>query len=161
MSRQRTAVHPVAVLAIAVCVLTACGQSTMPTERSIDVAARAQLRHDLHALAAALAGHRLARAHAALDSLDADAAAAHVAGKISATKFAQIRAAERRLNTDLERLTNRPAPTVTITSSAPAPADGGNGDDGKGHGDHGGDKGGAKGGAKGGGKGGAKGGKHG
>jgi acetylglutamate kinase len=53
---------------------------------------QAQLRNDLRILATAAAAHNVPAAQAALAALNADTAAAHAAGKLSASKLAQIRA---------------------------------------------------------------------
>jgi len=122
MSRP-TGTRSIAAAAV-ICFLAGCGSSAPPAT-SIDAAAQTQLRQDLHAVAKAIAGHHRARARAALAKLNADTAAAHAAGRVSDTRFADIQAAATSLATDLERHAHTPAPTVTVTTSAPVPPPGG------------------------------------
>jgi hypothetical protein len=99
--------------------VTACS-SGGKTNSSIDSSVQAQLRTDVTTLAAAAAAHNTAAAQAALTALDADAAAAHTAGKLSDSKLAQIRAVEAALQADLT--SSSPTTPAPITQS-PTPTD--------------------------------------
>lgn len=118
--------------------LTACASGS-PTTTAMDQAVQAQLRQDLRALASAAAAHSTPSAQAALAALNADAAAAHAAGKLSDTRLAQIRAAAVSVQADLTP-PSAPMPRATISvtpasSSPPARATPGGKHKGKGKGD--------------------------
>lgn len=131
-----------AVLLAAALVLAGCASSGQGRPNGIDSTVRQQLRNDLTTLATAASAHRRADAEAALSALDADAAAAHVAGKIDDISLSRIRAAAARVHADL--ITARTVtPTVTVPASSPPPKpsrpkkDNGGDKHGKGHGDGG------------------------
>jgi cell division septation protein DedD len=122
--------------------LTGCGSGAPPSPAGMSADVQAQLRNDLRILATAAAAHNVPAAQAALAAMNADTAAAHAAGKLSASKLAQIRAAAAAVAVDLTSAT--PSPTRT-TPATPTPTptrthDKGGGDGGgKGGGNGGGD----------------------
>ena len=97
--------------AAAAVALSACS-SAAPSAGGIDLAVREQLRQDLSTLATAVAGHHQQAARSALGGLDADANAAHAAGRLSDGRYAAIRTAARQLAADLV-----PAPTSSVTAT--------------------------------------------
>lgn len=97
---------------------TSCSGGAAMT--SMDPAVQAQLRTVVAALATDAAAHNTAAARAALATLDSDAAAAHTAGRLSDSKFLQIRATEAALQADFTA-SSAATPLPTSPGSTPAP----------------------------------------
>lgn len=139
MTRARLAGMSVAVGCVLLA-LTGCGGGPPPSPAGMNADVQAQLRNDLRILATAAAAHNVPAAQAALAALNADTAAAHAAGKLSASKLAQIRAPAAAVAVDLTTATPSPTRTTTPTPTPTRTHDKGGGDGGgHGGGDGGGD----------------------
>lgn len=99
--------------ALCAALLSGCGGSSRP----IDAGVQSQLRQDVSTLASDVAAHRMQQAQADWNSLNAELAAARTAGKISAGRFSEIRAAMDAVFADLQN----PAPAASSTSPSPTP----------------------------------------
>jgi hypothetical protein len=96
----------------------ACGGAGTPNDESVAIG---RLQHDLKIIDAAVTGHQLTAAQAALATLAADVSAQQRAGHLAPAKAARIQAARARLVADLHAAS--PAPAVTTTAThAPAAA---------------------------------------
>lgn len=93
MNRWRSSVRcslvgvAVAVAVVAV-VIAGCGSST--PKSVMDAAVQGKLRIDTQAVASAAASHNVPQLELAIAALNADAVAAHNAGKLTDTKLAEI-----------------------------------------------------------------------
>jgi hypothetical protein len=119
MIRPRATVRRrfLALVLIVIGPLAACSARTAAATPTTDPTVQVQLRADVRAVAAALAVDDLDRADAALQTLDADTAAARAAGRLDAAKLARIRAAAAILSADLDAMTDAPVSTVTVDPS--------------------------------------------
>ena len=115
----------------AAAMLTGCGSG-----RDHTAADSTQLRRDMQAVAAATAAHNYAAATRALDSLNADVAAAHASGTLDDRQLTAIRSALAKVQADLTAATTRTPTTITATPTRPTKAPdkhkGGHGHDGGG-----------------------------
>ncbi|SOD73206.1 hypothetical protein SAMN05892883_2497 [Jatrophihabitans sp. GAS493] len=123
-----------ALLVVAVLALAGCssGRSTGDSASGIDSATQTLLRRDVQALAVATAARNTAGARVALETLTADADAAHLAGKVSDGQYQSIQSAEAAVRVDLTNVVSSLSPTspaapkvstaAPTTFAAPSPA---------------------------------------
>jgi hypothetical protein len=105
--------------AIAVAVLLAgCGSGSA---HNTDAATTTLLRRDMTALASAAASRNYASAATALAALNADAATARDAGKLTDDQLAQIRAAATTVQADLTAASRAAATTAAAPTVTPTP----------------------------------------